>query len=216
VKKASESEHEVEAAQRDFFPKPVDHTKRTTKIPKVELETILRTESGTRPIVGPDAISKHTEAKIDRHVRERIEAALLTPPRPPASAGQSAPPPAAIEASTEDPHARPTIDVFRAIPSSLITAEPVASDHAPVQIGSPDPSDGRRFELDVVAPAVVTPAGLAPAFRAPAVTARASPAVLDGFISRRWLIAAAVFSIVVLVATAGTVGFILGRITGHH
>ena len=72
-------EHERDTAPRGY-PRPLEDTKKTTKMPAVDVDAMLRTESGTRAVVTPDA--------IEQHLRGRLDGGF-----------------------TEDPHARPTIDV---------------------------------------------------------------------------------------------------------
>ncbi len=79
-------EHERDTAQRAYPREIVEGTKRTTKMPKLDLAA-LRTESGTRPALSHDA--------IERHVREKMEDAF-----------------ADVHRSSDievDPHSRPTI-----------------------------------------------------------------------------------------------------------
>jgi hypothetical protein len=88
-------EHEHDTARRAYPQEMVDGSKRTTKMAKLDLNE-LRTESGTRPVITHDA--------IERHVREKMEGALVD-----RSSGV-----------TEDPHSRPTIEagMLGAIPAS--------------------------------------------------------------------------------------------------
>jgi hypothetical protein len=200
----------------DPAPKPVEQLSSTTKMPKVDLEEILRSESGTRAAV--------TRDEIARHVNERLSGALPKGTAPPA-----------LEAS-QDPHARPTLDVFPVLAPPRTEPEPetAKTDSLP-RLGSevnrsgrsPAPLDevhaGRRrlgegrAEVNVPTPGTsMTPP---PVVRSSAPSAVRSPAPLSQFprdAVPRWLLAAAIVSVVLLVSTTIALGFFLGRISGHH
>jgi hypothetical protein len=203
VKKA-ESEsfdaHDVETTERTSYTRPrpdagrrAEDTKRTAKIPKVDLETILRTESGTQRAISPDAITRHVEEKtLENHLRAQMEDAFAV------VIDQNA----AGEEQPLDPHSRPTME---AVPKALsVGTAPVPAVAWP-PLAEPTP------------PAPATPAALPPrvalAPRPVAAVVRAPSATPS---IPRWVIPAMVFSLVVLLSTAGSIGFFLGRLTGHH
>lgn len=110
-------EHEQDTAQRGYPKQLVERATRTTKMNKVDLERLVRTESGTRPAVSPD--------DIDRHVRERMEGALSDEPR-----RATMPIPIPAPAAEDDAHSRPTIEasIFKPVASTdtATTAPPPA------------------------------------------------------------------------------------------
>jgi hypothetical protein len=96
-------EHEQDTARRAYSRELVEGAKRTTQMQKFDPEAALRTESGTRPALNPDA--------IERHVRERMEDAISAVER--------------VSGTEADPHSRPTIEagVFKAIQADNDGAE---------------------------------------------------------------------------------------------
>lgn len=181
-------ENEADTARRAYSREIVERSKRTAKMERFDLETMLRTESGTRPAIGREMIAQHEResnvtstgavdgslwepAALERHVRERIKDAL-EPSRAPTPLI-----PAPAPVPDVDPHSRPTIEAFRPIPL--------------------DP------ELAAPAPA---PEEKAPAEPAPA------PAERRGYVSvPRWLLTLVLLTSVMLVLAAGGAGFVLGR-----
>lgn len=91
-------DHEIDTAQRGYPNEMVEGTKRTARMPRVELEAILEAKSGksgksgTRPATSDEEIAEHMRARLSSIATPFVE---LTP--------QSLP---AVEA---DLHARPTI-----------------------------------------------------------------------------------------------------------
>ncbi len=73
-------ENEQDTAKRGVPRELVERATRTTKMKSVDLEELVRTQSGTRPAV--------TASDIENHVRSHIESGLVEP----------------------DPHSRPTIE----------------------------------------------------------------------------------------------------------
>jgi hypothetical protein len=102
--KFDEQEHDT--ARRDYPEEIVDGSRRTMKMSAIDLDG-LRTQSGTRPALGPEA--------IDRHVRDRMDVAFAA--HLPTSGFE------------EDAHSRPTIEagVLGAIPGSHDAAFVVSS-----------------------------------------------------------------------------------------
>ena len=159
-------------------PQPDELLSATARIPKADLDTLLRRESGTRAAVSRDEIARHIEEKL---------AATELP---------TAPPP-------QDPHARPTIDVFPPAASAAPLPSPPA--HVPVVVEPPPPS----MSLQTPPPVVLTPAHglILPSRPAPPTAHRPS--------SSRLIVAAVVAGALVFVSLAIALGFFLGRLTGH-
>lgn len=64
------TEHEVDTAQRGYPAEIVEGTKRTARMPRVELDQILKTKSGTRPVASSE--------DIEGHLRDRLSS-IATP-----------------------------------------------------------------------------------------------------------------------------------------
>lgn len=58
------TEHEVDTAQRGYPAEIVEGTKRTARMPRVELDEILKTKSGTRPVTSSDEIAEHMRDRL--------------------------------------------------------------------------------------------------------------------------------------------------------
>lgn len=58
------TEHEVDTAQRGYPAEIVEGTKRTARMPRVELDEILKTKSGTRPLTSSDEIAEHVRDRL--------------------------------------------------------------------------------------------------------------------------------------------------------
>lgn len=81
-----DGEQEQDTTPR-VYPDMVEQTKRTAKMSAFHVESILRTESGLRAVIGPE--------QIEEHLRSRLAES------------------AAEQAGPEEAHDRPTIDVGR-------------------------------------------------------------------------------------------------------
>ncbi len=85
-------EHESDTAPRGYPREMVEGTKRTARMPRLELEAILASRSGTRPVTTGDEIAEHMRARLSSIATPLVE---LTPQ------------PVPVE--EPDPHSRPTI-----------------------------------------------------------------------------------------------------------
>ena len=201
MKRASRvDESEASVPNRESPSRPVEDMRRTAKIPRVDLD-MLRTESGTRPVISQEAIARHIEQKIGEHLS-------TTPlPSPVMVSGEPA--------FELDPHSRPTIDVFTA-PAFLASAEPVAEEPraeapAPFAASPPAPIAPAPIASAPLAPAPPAAGPLAPVHLAP-VHLAASPPLARPPSTPRWLVPAIVLAILVLIAVAGAAGFLVARL----
>jgi hypothetical protein len=119
-------EHEQDTAKRGVPKDLVERAMRTTKMKQVDLEQLVRTASGTRPVVTDDA--------IEQHVRSQLQNA-----HDPASALAETSATMPISSSDEDPHARPTIEAvaFHKTHVQAPAREPVAVAPSPTSREAP-------------------------------------------------------------------------------
>jgi hypothetical protein len=98
MKKATDkfSVHEADTAKREYPPQLLDPS-RTAKISKADLDTVLRTESGTRKAIDREEIQRHLERTLDEHARPTIDVFAAIPKMPePAPLPAPDPPPTAV------------------------------------------------------------------------------------------------------------------------
>jgi len=188
-------ENEADTARRAYSREIVERAKRTARMEKVDLERMLRTESGTRPAIGRELIAQHEResnvvstsagegslwepAALERHVRAQMQNALE-----PSSSVPTPLIPAPAAVPDIDPHSRPTIEAFRPIP----------------------------LDPELVAPSSQEAAAES-ALAEPAPAPVPAPVERRGYVSiPRWLLTVGILLVVMLVVAAGAVGFVLGR-----
>ncbi len=177
-------EHESDTARRGYPKEIVERATRTTKMRSVDLEQLVRSESGTRPVVSAD--------DIERHVRERMEGAFqgtegpqrMTVPIPPSG-------------TDEDPHSRPTMElgVFGA----------VAAESSPAATLAEPEGSARGRGADTLA---------LTSRETPVSYAHATPSKERRHVSvPRWLLTVMILGAMTLIAAAGAVGFAAGRLS---
>jgi hypothetical protein len=168
------------------FPRPQaqEILSATARIPKADLDTLLRRESGTRP-----AVSREDIARAMQNAEERLAG----------NEAPTAPPP------PEDPHVRPTIDVFPR-PGGGQLPGPEARPRAIAFEPPPPPSNS----LHTPPPMVLTPArGMI--LPSPAAT----PLPVSRPSTPRWVAPALVAGALFFMTLTVALGFFLGRLSGH-